>query len=290
MKKGLINIMLTALLFTTLEPVSKLIATGVSPFYMTFIRFFIGGLVLLPFSVRKIRAVKMTLNYRDYLKMALLGVLCVCVSMPLLQYGVLRGDSPALIAIIFSSNSIFTVVLAAVILKDRITLRKILAVILCLAGIVVCFDLKSGTNIESALMAVGAAVTFSVYTVVSKKLTVKIPGSVQTGLSFLFGSAVLFLALLITGTGFSIDTNPQSLMILLYLGVGVTGIGYWSYFTAMEKSSAMAASLVFFIKPVLTPFFAFLITGTPLNAKTFAALALVVTGSVLATVRRDKVE
>jgi drug/metabolite transporter (DMT)-like permease len=34
--------------------------------------------------------------------------------------------------------------------------------------------------------------------------------------------------------------NSGNILHILLLGVIVTGIGYWSYFRSMEKSSAMA--------------------------------------------------
>ncbi len=288
MKKALFYILLTSVVFTTLEPISKLIAAQVSPLSITFLRFFIGGAILLPFSVARIKKYNIVLGKTDYLAMALLGVLCICVSMVLLQYAVLKAASPALIAIIFSSNSVFTVLFAAVLLKERITLIKGCAVVLCVSGVLVCADFKSGASALSVLLALLSALTFSLYTVLSKKFMTKVSGIIQTGFSFFAGSLVLLTALLFMGTGVVTDIHPGSLWHLLYLGIFVTGIGYWSYFKAMEHASAMAASLVFFIKPILTPFAAFFINGIVPDVRVFIALVLVVAGSYLATVKPKK--
>ena len=40
-----------------------------------------------------------------------------------------------------------------------------------------------------------------------------------------------------------------------------TGLGFACYFKAMEETSAQETSLVFFLKPVLAPVFAFFILG-----------------------------
>ena len=77
---------------------------------------------------------------------------------------------------------------------------------------------------------------------------------------------------------------------MLYLGIAVTGLGYWAFFRAMEKSSATAASTAFFIKPILTPFAAFFINGIAPAPKVFAALILVVAGSVLASMPTKQME
>lgn len=287
MKKSILYILITAVIFTTLEPVSKLIAQQVNPYAITFLRFFIGGLILLPFSILKIKRDAVKLNIYDYVTMALLGALCICVSMVLLQYAVLRAESPALIAIIFSSNSVFTILFAVFILKDKLTPVKLLAIALCVLGVLTVADFRAGTNLFSVALAVLSALSFSFYTVLSKRLMKKVGGIIQTGLSFFLGSLVLLILLLCTGTGIISGVNYSNLWILLYLGVMITGLGYWCYFAAMEKWSAMAASLVFFIKPILTPFAAFFINGIVPDAKVFVSLVLVLTGSVLAAAKRN---
>lgn len=284
MKNSFVYILLTAILFTTLEPVSKLIAADVSPLSMTFVRFFIGSVILLPFAVRSLRKNNLKLGKKDYVTLALLGILCICVSMLLLQVAVLKADSPALIAIIFSSSSVFTILFASLLLKEKMTVKKLLAIVLCIAGVLSCTDFSSGTNGASVVYAVLAAVTFSLYTVLSKKYSAKISGIIQTGFSFFFGSIALLIILLISGENvLSAFDSAKSLSIMLYLGIAVTGVGYWSFFRAMEKASASAASTVFFIKPILTPFAAFFINGIAPAPKVFAALILVVAGSVLAS-------
>ena len=287
MKKGFLYILLTAIVFTTFEPVSKLIAHQVEPVAMTFIRFFIGGGVLLPFSIASIKKKNIKLSAKDIAVMVLLGVLCICVSMVLLQYAVAIAESPALIAIIFSANSVFTIIFAAFILKDKITPKKVLAVMLCLAGVIVCADVKSGTSSLSVALAVLSAVSFSLYTVLSKKYLTKAGGVIQTGISFFGGSLVLLIALLVMGTNILPMINGHTVPYLLYLGIAVTGIGYWSYFRALDITSAGEASMVFFIKPILTPFVALIITGTPLTVSTFIALALVLAGSLLVAIKKD---
>ena len=100
------------------------------------------------------------------------------------------------------------------------------------------------------------------------------------------GSIVLLVALLVMGTNLVPMIDGHTIPYLLYLGIAVTGIGYWSYFRALDTTSATEASMVFFIKPILTPFVALIITGTPLTLRTFIALVLVVAGSTLVALKK----
>lgn len=276
---GLFYALLTAIIFTTLEPVSKLIAQDVNPFAITLWRFIIGSLILLPFAIRKIKKEQIKIEAKDLGILALLGTLCICLSMVMLQVAVKQADAPSLIAIIFSANSVFTIIFAILILKEKMTKQKLLAIILCVIGVIICADFSSGTNLLSAVLAVTAALSFSLYSVLSKKFMKKISGIIQTSLSFFLGSIVLLIALLVLGIDIVPTFTELTVPVIAYLGIVVTGVGYWAYFKAMEKGGAMTASFAFFIKPILTPFATLLINGIVPGIKVFAALLFIVSGS-----------
>ncbi|MFQ8737101.1 MAG: EamA family transporter [Bilophila wadsworthia] len=51
--------------------------------------------------------------------------------------------------------------------------------------------------------------------------------------------------------------------MMLYICVGVTGAGFACYFMAMEATSPITASLVFFFKPALAPVLALFFCRKP---------------------------
>ena len=54
-KKEVLYIILTALLFSTMEVALKVAGNDLDPFQLTFIRFFMGGLFLLPFALKEMK-------------------------------------------------------------------------------------------------------------------------------------------------------------------------------------------------------------------------------------------
>ena len=285
MKKAIISVLITALMFATLEPVSSQITGVVHPAAMTAIRFIIGGLILLPFAIGYIKKNGLKLSFKDFLKIGALSILFICISMVLLQYGVAAaknaGTSPAVVAIIFSGNSVFTLLLSAIFLKEKLTPKKIFGVALCLVGIIICSDITSGVSLWSSLMALSAAISFSIYTIISKKLIARIGGVVLNCFSFLIGGGILALFLLIIGVDF-INVSSFSLGafgILLYLAVFVTGVGYTAYLKAIEYGTATVASLAFFVKPILTPIVCLILLGTPVSLNVIISLFFVAAGS-----------
>lgn len=282
MKNGIIYSIITAILFVTLEPVSKLIASDATPYAITFWRFAIGSLILIPFAVAKLKKEKLRITWKDLGVMTLLGILFICVSMVSLQLAVKEADSPSLIAIIFSSNSVFSLILAVPIVKEKLTRNKIIAVALCVVGLLFCIDRSQGTGIISIALALFASLSFSLYSVLSQKYMTKLGSSVQTCIVFLIGSIVLLIVLLVAGVDVLPEFSTKNVSILLYLGFLVTGVGYWSYFRAIERGGAIMGSLAFFIKPILTPFVGLLVNGVALTWNVFVAVTFVVLGSICA--------
>lgn len=290
MKKGVLYALITAILFVTLEPVSKLIAGDVNPFAITFLRFLIGSLILVPPAIIKIKKEKIHITAKDLIIMILLGILFICISMPLLQVSVKEATNPSLMAIIFSSNSVFTILFARFIINEKITRNKAIALVCGIIGVIFCADFTKGANVSSVILAISAALTFSLYTALSQKFTKKFGGVIQTTVVFLTGSLILLIALLVMG----IDAMPKimftdmkTLMILLYLGFFVTGIGYFCYFKGIEKGGAIMGSLAFFIKPILTPFVALYINGVNPDWKVFVAVVFIILASYFATAKKQ---
>jgi len=282
MKSGLLFAVITALCFATHEPVSKLFANEIDPYAINAIRFFVGSLVLLPFSVREIVKKKIRLTLKDFIVMGSLGVLFICVSTPLLQVSVKIADSPSVVAIIFSSNSIMTIILSALFLGNKITPSKGIGILLCVIGVIVSADLSKGTNIESVIMALVSAASFSIYTVLCKKYMTRLSGVIQSGISFFIGSIILIIILLVSGIEVTGGITANNVFPLMYVAVVVSGIGYWAYFAAMRIGGAQTAAIAFLIKPIITPFATFFVNGIKPDSSIIIAVILVVVGASLA--------
>ena len=87
-QKGILFAALTAVLFSMLEPVSKLVANSVSPFVITVIRFIAGALFLAPFALAEQKKHPRPLRRKEYAMVFLTGIIMVCISMPLLQLSI----------------------------------------------------------------------------------------------------------------------------------------------------------------------------------------------------------
>lgn len=249
---------------------------------LTFLRFFFGGLFLLPLALRdlKRRGHRMTLS--DWAFAAMVGAIGVVVSMTLFQLSVMRSN-PTLAAVLISINPAFTMVFAHFVAGERFTRRKGIVLAVCLLGLVLVanpWKLASGNTPAGILLGIGASVSFGLYTALSKRRIATIGGPALNSFSFLLGSVLELAVLLALGEPVFKGIGSGSLGILLYVSLVVTGFGYFCFLRAVERAGATAASYAFFIKPVIAALLAFLILGDAITWNIALGIALIVGGFV----------
>ena len=81
MKKAYFFVVLTAFLFGTMEVACKAAGNQLDPFQLTFLRFAIGGLILLPFAAAELKQNRIKLTAKDILILAGVGALGIPLSM-----------------------------------------------------------------------------------------------------------------------------------------------------------------------------------------------------------------
>lgn len=283
MKKGYIYILVTALLFSTIELVGKQIANQVSPYQLTFLRFFIGGLVLLPFALRDVKKRGLQLTKNDWLYFLLSGILCIAIGMCIYQLAI-KYTKASTVAIVFSTNPMFTIPFAALILKERIHASTLIALLFSMLGVLVIlnpFHIAQGHDYNGILLAALSAVVFSLYSVLGKLRVQRYGSYIANSFTFLSGSLVLLLGILLTHTPVIKGIDSGNILQILYLSVVTTGLGYVFYFLAMKETSAITASTIFFIKPALAPLLALLLIHEHIPFNSLLGIAFILTGSYL---------
>ncbi|MGI6337512.1 MAG: DMT family transporter [Eubacteriales bacterium] len=279
-QKGALCVGVTALSFSTMELVSKTITETVSPLGLTLIRFAIGTLMLLPFAIAEMKRKKLRITWKDCLFFLCAGFFGVTLSMSLFQTAILK-TSASMVAVIFSMNALFTAPLAVLFLKEKVSWVKWAGLAVSLVGVAFIFNpFRIAPDIGGMLYALGAAVAFSVYTILSRRRIFYFGGMVLSTFSFAGGSLLLLIWILITGTPIIGGLTVASLPQVLWLGLVVTGLGYLAYFTAIRLTSAVTASMAFCIKPALATLLNILILRERLSIAAIIGVTLIILASI----------
>ena len=299
---GYIYIILSAVIFSTMEVMLKTVGGVFAPMQITVCRFLAGGALLIPFALRSMKKKQARFDLRDIGFFALSGFLCVAFSMVLYQMAVTYTKA-SVVAVIFSCNPIFVTVLAHLILKEEIRRNQIIALVLELVAVVIIIDpFNAQLNTTGVILSVCAAIAFAFYSVVGKRKSARFGSITVTCCSFLFGGIELMSLLLLGKTaivgkafgaiGLSIFVDVPiiphmplwALAPFLYICIVVTAGGFVCHMMAMEKTSAQTASLVFFFKPILAPIFAFIFLHEEIPFNMICGIICFLLGSGIAVI------
>ena len=282
MKKVILYVCLTAFLFGTMEVALKIGGNNLDPLQLTFLRFFIGGLVLAPMAVKDGKKEALSLTGRDLTWLLLVGIMGIPISMLSFQLGVQRCNA-ATAASLICLNPLFTMVIAHLFTSEKMNRRKTVAFGV---GLVAAFFMIRPWDIQPGNTALGmtfmliASVTFAAYTVMGRQSIERLGTFPQTSISFLLGSLVLLLIMIPMGRPV-VAGVLENWQVVLYCGLMVTGLGYMFYFLAIKGSDATTGSIAFFIKPAIAPILAVVILHETLYWNTIVGIGLLITASSL---------
>lgn len=281
--KAFIYLTCATLAFSSMELAGKLVAGHLTSLQVTFLRFFIGFLMLVPFAWLEGRKRRIHLTGGDLVWLTVLGVCNIVIAMVLLQQAVTMIPA-SLAAILISANPIFVVIFASLILHEQVTVRTVIGLATGIVGLVLVTNVLnsvSSVNALGLLYGLGAAIFFGLYTVLSKKVVKRLGGMITNVGSFFIGSVLLLLILICTGEPVLQGLNRTTWWPMLYLGLVVTGFAYICFLRGLALIDASKGAIIFFFKPIVASLLAFLILHETLGMNVIVGTAFVVGGSAI---------
>lgn len=294
---GYLYLFLSMLIFSTMEVSGKFISNGLNPLQINFLRFLLGGLTLLPFTIRHIKTSGIKLSVKDIWAMVCLGVLLVPISMSLFQFSIFYTKASTT-AVLISCNAIFTAPLSYLVLKEKIDKYIILSLISGLLGIIIIAIPSSSMSLNDFIgisLGTASSITFSLFNVLGKRLAQKVGSIILNTLSFLFGSAAMIPVLLFCKAPLFYGLNRFNFFYLLYIGLVVTALAYILMSKGFEVLPLNAGSLVFFGKPVFAGILSYILLNERFSTKFIFGAILIMVGVLLnefkrLTLRNDAIQ
>ncbi len=150
---------------------------------------------------------------------------------------------------------VFVIAVSPIFLGERMTLKKTVAALVALFGMVLVSDILSVgvgglKEIRGILLGLGAAILYASVIVLNKRLK-DISAYDRTILQLGAAFAVLLPYVLITEKVTEIKLTLTPVLLLLLVGVVHTGISYALYFSSMEKLPAQTVAIFSYLDPIL---------------------------------------
>jgi drug/metabolite transporter (DMT)-like permease len=188
-----------------------------------------------------------------------------------------------------TTGPITILLLSAILLGERITLRKAVGVLVAVAGVLVVMGWETLSsfelgNVKGDLLVLSSIVMWGLFTVFGKKMTDELGALRVTAWVTIFGAATMvpvgwFEA---RARGFSLaDTSGEAWVAIAFLGVACSFLATLLYFVALGLSESQKVGVYLYTIPPMTAVVAALYLGEVVTVNLVVGAILVIGGVAL---------
>jgi drug/metabolite transporter (DMT)-like permease len=250
------------------------------PIWLAFVRVALAFLALFALALVRRAVPPFSAHWRDYV---VIGVANSALPFALFCFAE-QYVGAAIAAILNATSPFFAAAVAALWLKEGLTLRKLGGMALGLAGVVLLVGWSTqpmaGMMLPATLACLGAALCYGVASVYVKRRMASVPSFAVALYSQLAAAAVLAPALpFVPWPG-----QPTPLVVgnVLALALASTALAYLLYFRLIATIGPARALTVTFLIPVFGVLWGFVFLGEPVTANTVSGCALILVGTWIA--------
>lgn len=284
---GAICLSLAASIWGGMYVVSKYVLNFIPPLTLVWLRFIIAFVVL--YMILKITEKKqkktVTIRKKDWLLFAWIGFIGYFISITCQFIGTKLSDAHTG-SLVTSATPAFIVIFAAIILKEKLTARRLLSTIIATIGVIIVigWDIEIGSYFIGTIILVGAAITWALLSIYVKIASARFSSLVITTYAIFF--SLFFI------TPFMIwefQSNPIEHMNLyvvlgvLYLGIVSTAGAFFLWNKGLELMDASIGSLFFFFQPIVGSLLGWLLLNETLNSNFFIGGILIICSVFITT-------
>lgn len=263
--------------------VAKTVTQEVNPVLLTFLRNIVSlGAMLIMFLVREKRV---KVERKDLKQLVFLSFLAVPMNQFLYLYGI-KFTLASNGALLYGTTPAIILILSYLILKEEMTRKKIIGVMIAFTGIsIVMFE--KGIDFTSDyfygnVMIFLAVIAWALFAIYGKQL-VKKYGSFHITVLSMIGGAIMFLPVGIIDLAMhGMPTlTPGNWGSILYLSLGTSIVAYMLWFYALGKMDTTKVAVFANAQPIFTTILAVFFLNQPLTAAFLIGGAITISGVVL---------
>lgn len=290
MKKEYIYAGISIFLWSTTATVTKLLLGSLNSMQILAVSSFFAFIFLLILNLFKKKLGELKkYKIKDYLQIAGMGTLGVFLYYLFLYL----GTNKMLASQAFILNYLWpmmTVVFACIILKEKMTLRKILAIVLSFVGVVIVTANGNLLNVNhntliGALFCILAAISYGLFSVLNKYKGYDKYASMM--LYYLTTFIICIIYLLITRT--TIDIGIGQAGGLLWSGIATSAIAFTTWALALQKGDTAKISNLAYITPFLSLVWTYFFLKENISIYSVIGLVVIVLG-IFIQLKDKKVE
>ncbi|MED4752669.1 DMT family transporter [Brevibacillus choshinensis] len=286
---GSLCLTLAAAIWGGVYVVSKVVLEVIPPFTLLILRFAIALVVLGAFVVAR----REYIAKRDYPMIMLIAFVGVTISIAA-QFVGTKLSTAHMGALITSASPAFIAIFAVWLLKESINWKQLAGILLATVGVLVVIGVPDQADAESSLtgnlILLVAAVSWGLYTVLSKKATQTYSSLAVTTYVALFGliftSPIMVWEL--SATPISWKFGWEIWAGVLYIGIISTAGAFYLWNKGFELMHAGSGAGFFFVQPIVGACLGWLLLHEHLGVSFFAGAIFIFLGVALSNLRKSK--
>ncbi|WP_166703285.1 DMT family transporter [Bacillus albus] len=284
---GAICLSLAASIWGGMYVVSKYVLDFIPPLTLVWLRFIIAFVVL--YAILKIaekkQKKKVTIRKKDWLLFAWIGFIGYFISITCQFIGTKLSDAHTG-SLVTSATPAFMVIFAAIILKEKLTARRLLSTIIATIGVIIVigWDIEIGSYFIGTIILVGAAITWALLSIYVKIASARFSSLVITTYAIFFSLFFITPFMLWELQSTSIETvNTYVILGVVYLGIVSTAGAFFLWNKGLELMDASIGSLFFFFQPIVGSLLGWLLLNETLNINFFIGGILIICSVFITT-------
>jgi drug/metabolite transporter (DMT)-like permease len=258
----------------------------VSPVTLIFTRFALGVAVL--FLILKLRRAPLIPERSSWPMLALMGFIGIFVHQ-MLQAHALTLTTAVRTGWLIGVTPIWSAVLAAVFLGERFGPRKVLGLVLGLIGALLVVtrgklsaDVLALPATRGDLLILASTINWAIYTSLGQD-TVKRLGSTQAIAGVMFIGWAMLIPFFVSAAGWQEyrGLSSPTVVALLFLGIGCSGLGYLFWSAALERLETSQVAAFLYLEPLVTLLAAVALLGEEVAISTILGGVVVLIGVLI---------
>ena len=196
-----------------------------------------------------------------------------------------RYTSVAVATLCYYMAPIFVMIVSPFLLKEKLTGRKMLCVIVALIGMVFVSGVLDGgitdiSELKGILFGLGAAALYASVVMMNQKLR-EVPTYDKTIMQLGAAAVVLIPYILFVEDLSAVTLTPLMAIMLIIVGVVHTGIAYALYFGSMNGLKAQTVALFSYIDPIVAIILSALFLKEPMTVYSAIGAVLVLGATMI---------
>ena len=288
-KKAAMAVILSGVLWGVISIFIKtLSAAGLSSLQIAMIRMTTAALIFT--SVIAVKSPeKLKIKLKDIWMFVGTGIVSVVMFNTCYFYTMINSQASVAVVLLYTSP-VFIMLLSALIYKERITVKKLIALVLTFGGCVLVTGLMGGGyKIQPMILltGLGAGLFYGLYTIFGRAALKKYDTVTVTVYTFIFamlGSIPMGHA---ADTARIIKLNPTLVLWCIGIGIVSTVLPYFLYTWGLQRMESGRAAILVAVEPMVGAVLGMTFFGEPHNVLKLVGIALILCTIVILSIGEE---